>query len=61
MSPYPGLFGRLKQGVTLSQAIPVVKLATMATSNPDPLLEHEMFAEVRAVPGFSGFTGCMEG
>src|ERR1700761_1197422 len=36
-----------------SQAIPVVKLATMASSNPDPLLGHEMFAEVRAVPGFS--------
>lgn len=36
-----------------SQAIPVVKLATMATSNPDPLLGHEMFTEVRAVPGFA--------
>ncbi len=36
-----------------SQAIPVVKLATMASSNPDPLLAHEMFAEVRAVPGFA--------
>jgi mannitol 2-dehydrogenase len=36
-----------------SQAIPVVKLATMASSNPDPLLGHEMFAEVRAVPGFA--------
>jgi mannitol 2-dehydrogenase len=36
-----------------SQAIPVVKLANMASNNPDPLLEHEMFAQVRAVPGFA--------
>ncbi|SPM35197.1 Mannitol-1-phosphate/altronate dehydrogenases [Mycobacterium rhizamassiliense] len=36
-----------------SQAIPVVKLANMASSNPDPLLGHEMFAQVRAVPGFA--------
>src|SRR6201996_9565034 len=42
-----------------SQAIPVVKLATMATSNPDPLLGHEMFAEVRAVPGFAERLGDM--
>ncbi len=25
----------------------------MASSNPDPLLGHEMFTEVRAVPGFA--------
>jgi mannitol 2-dehydrogenase len=42
-----------------SQAIPVVKLATMATSNPDPLLAHEMFATVRAVPGFAQRLGDM--
>jgi mannitol 2-dehydrogenase len=42
-----------------SQAIPVVKLANMASSNPDPLLEHEMFAEVRAVPGFAERLGDM--
>ncbi|BBZ41352.1 mannitol dehydrogenase [Mycobacterium conspicuum] len=36
-----------------SQAIPVVKLAAMASHNPDPLLAHEMFAEVRHVPGFA--------
>ncbi len=30
-----------------SQAIPVVRLATMAGNNPDPLLRHEMFTEVR--------------
>jgi mannitol 2-dehydrogenase len=36
-----------------SQAIPVTRLATMAGSNPDPLLGHEMFAEVRTVPGFA--------
>ncbi|HEY0224880.1 MAG TPA: mannitol dehydrogenase family protein, partial [Mycobacterium sp.] len=42
-----------------SQAIPVVKLATMATSNPDPLLGHEMFAELRAVPGFAERLGDM--
>ena len=42
-----------------SQAIPVVKLANMASSNPDPLLGHEMFAEVRAVPGFAERLGDM--
>jgi mannitol 2-dehydrogenase len=42
-----------------SQAIPVVRLATMASSNPDPLLGHEMFAEVRAVPGFAERLGDM--
>ncbi|OBI97659.1 mannitol dehydrogenase [Mycobacterium alsense] len=36
-----------------SQAIPVTRLANMAGNNPDPLLSHEMFAEVRAVPGFA--------
>jgi len=34
-------------------------LATMASSNPDPLLGHEMFAEVRAVPGFAERLGEM--
>src|ERR1700733_9971687 len=42
-----------------SQAIPVVRLANMASNNPDPLLEHEMFAEVRAVPGFAERLGDM--
>ena len=42
-----------------SQAIPVVRLATMASNNPDPLLGHEMFAEVRAVPGFAERLGDM--
>jgi mannitol 2-dehydrogenase len=42
-----------------SQAIPVARLANMARSNPDPLLKHEMFAEVRAVPGFSQRLGAM--
>jgi mannitol 2-dehydrogenase len=42
-----------------SQAIPVVKLANMASSNPDPLLGHEMFAQVRAVPGFAERLGEM--
>jgi mannitol 2-dehydrogenase len=31
----------------------------MASSNPDPLLRHEMFAEVRAVPGFAERLGAM--
>jgi mannitol 2-dehydrogenase len=31
----------------------------MASSNPDPLLGHEMFAEVRAVPGFAERLGDM--
>jgi mannitol 2-dehydrogenase len=42
-----------------SQAIPVVRLANMASNNPDPLLGHEMFAEVRAVPGFAERLGAM--
>ena len=42
-----------------SQAIPVVRLANMASNNPDPLLGHEMFAEVRAVPGFAERLGEM--
>jgi mannitol 2-dehydrogenase len=42
-----------------SQAIPVIRLATMASSNPDPLLRHEMFDEVRAVPGFADRLGDM--
>jgi mannitol 2-dehydrogenase len=42
-----------------SQAIPVARLANMASSNPDPLLGHEMFAEVRAVPGFAERFGDM--
>lgn len=42
-----------------SQAIPVARLANMARSNPDPLLGHEMFAEVRTVPGFSQRLGAM--
>ncbi|MGN6335576.1 mannitol dehydrogenase family protein [Mycobacterium sp.] len=42
-----------------SQAIPVAKLANMARNNPDPLLAHEMFAEVRAVPGLSQRLGAM--
>lgn len=42
-----------------SQAIPVTKLANMAGNNPDPLLRHAMFAEVRAVPGFAPRLGSM--
>jgi mannitol 2-dehydrogenase len=42
-----------------SQAIPVVRLAKMASDNPDPLLGHEMFAEVRTVPGFAERLGDM--
>jgi mannitol 2-dehydrogenase len=30
----------------------LTKLATMDGNNPDPLLHHEIFAEVREVPGF---------
>jgi mannitol 2-dehydrogenase len=43
-----------------SQATPVAKrLANMASNNPDPLLGHEMFAEVRGVPGFAERLGDM--
>lgn len=42
-----------------SQAIPVARLANMAGHNPDPLLSHEMFAEVRGVPGFAERLGEM--
>ncbi len=31
----------------------------MASSNPDPLLAHEMFTELRAVPGFAERLGNM--
>ena len=36
-----------------SQAIPLTRLATMAGNNPDPLVGHEMFTELRSVPGFA--------
>jgi mannitol 2-dehydrogenase len=36
-----------------SQAIPLTRLAIMAGNNPDPLVRHEMFTELRAVPGFA--------
>jgi mannitol 2-dehydrogenase len=36
-----------------SQAIPLTRLATMASNNPDPLVGHEMFTELRTVPGFA--------
>jgi mannitol 2-dehydrogenase len=42
-----------------SQAIPLTRLATMAGNNPDPLLGHEMFGELRTVPGFSERLGDM--
>lgn len=42
-----------------SQAIPVARLANMASNNPDPLLCHEMFAQVRRVPGFAERLGEM--
>ncbi len=42
-----------------SQAIPVVRLATMASKNPDPLLGHEMFGKLRTVPGFANRLGDM--
>jgi len=57
------MHGRDLQGRKLrledSQAIPVVRLAKMASDNPDPLLGHEMFAEVRTVPGFAERLGDM--
>jgi mannitol 2-dehydrogenase len=36
-----------------SQAIPLTRLAIMAGDNPDPLVRHDMFAELRTVPGFA--------
>ena len=36
-----------------SQAIPLTRLATMASNNPDPLVGHEMFTALRTVPGFA--------
>jgi mannitol 2-dehydrogenase len=42
-----------------SQAIPVARLADMARRNPEPLLGHEMFAELREVPGFAERLGEM--
>jgi mannitol 2-dehydrogenase len=42
-----------------SQAIPLTRLATMAGNNPDPLVGHEMFAELRTVPGFAERLGDM--
>ncbi|BBX42003.1 mannitol dehydrogenase family protein [Mycobacterium simiae] len=42
-----------------SQAIPVARLANMARRNPDPLLGHEMFAELRGVRGFAERLGAM--
>jgi mannitol 2-dehydrogenase len=36
-----------------SQAIPLTRLAIMAGNNPDPLVRHDMFTELRAVPGFA--------
>lgn len=42
-----------------SQAIPVAELANMAGNNPDPLLRHAMFAELRPVPGFAHRLGDM--
>jgi mannitol 2-dehydrogenase len=37
----------------------LTKLATMDGNNPDPLLRHEMFAELRLIPGFAGRLGEM--
>ena len=31
----------------------LTKLATMDGNNPDPLLRHEIFAELRMIPGFA--------
>jgi mannitol 2-dehydrogenase len=42
-----------------SQAIPLTRLATMAGNNPDPLLGHEMFGDLRTVPGFAERLGDM--
>jgi mannitol 2-dehydrogenase len=42
-----------------SQAIPLTRLAIMAGDNPDPLVRHEMFAELRTVPGFAERLGDM--
>lgn len=35
------------------QAALLTKLATMAGNNPDPLLRHEIFTELRLVPTFA--------
>jgi mannitol 2-dehydrogenase len=42
-----------------SQAIPLTRLATMAGDNPDPLLRHEIFTELRLIPGFAECLGDM--
>jgi mannitol 2-dehydrogenase len=42
-----------------SQGIPLTRLATMAGNNPDPLLGHEMFCELRTVPGIAERLGGM--
>jgi mannitol 2-dehydrogenase len=42
-----------------SQAIPLTRLATMAGDNPDPLLRHEIFAELRTIPAFADCLGDM--
>jgi mannitol 2-dehydrogenase len=41
------------------QAALLTKLATMAGDNPDPLLRHEIFAELRLVPAFAECLGDM--
>jgi mannitol 2-dehydrogenase len=42
-----------------SQAIPLTRLATMAGDNPDPLLRHEIFNELRLIPAFAECLGDM--
>ncbi len=42
-----------------SQAIPLTRLATMAGDNPDPLLRHEIFTELRLIPAFAECLGDM--
>jgi mannitol 2-dehydrogenase len=41
------------------QATLLTKLATMAGNNPDPLLRHEIFTELRLIPNFSQRLGDM--
>ncbi len=41
------------------QAAFLTKLATMAGNNPDPLLRHEIFTELRFIPAFTEGLGDM--
>jgi mannitol 2-dehydrogenase len=41
------------------QSALLTKLATVAGNNPDPLLRHEIFTELRLIPGFAERLGEM--